>query len=189
MAAPLRAPVSRGLAGALVVAVLALVLEYARVLAGRVPGLELGSLLLGGLALCALAAGRRPADLGLGADRLPGRLLGGLALTVVLLLPAAVRWGGGPQLGLPLAFAAVAVSVGEEVAFRGVLFSALESWAGPGAAVVGSTLVWTAAHAVSHPPQFLPAVAAAGLLLGLWRWACRDLVGPIVAHVLADLAL
>jgi hypothetical protein len=42
---------------------------------------------------------------------------------------------------------------------------------------------------LSHPAEFLPAVAAAGLLLGLWRWACRDLVGPIVAHVLADVAL
>ena len=50
------------------------------------------------------------------------------------------------------------------------------------------------------PP--LPAVAAipgharwqallrqAGLLLGTWRWACRDLVGPILGHVIADLAL
>jgi hypothetical protein len=27
------------------------------------------------------------------------------------------------------------------------------------------------------------------LLLALWRWACRDLVGPIIGHVIADLAL
>jgi membrane protease YdiL (CAAX protease family) len=55
--------------------------------------------------------------------------------------------------------------------------------------VLGSTLVWTAAHALSHPPEFLPAVAAAGLLFGIWRWACRDLVGPIVGHGIADLTL
>src|SRR5205823_9971769 len=146
-------------------------------------------LVIGGLALCGLAIGWRPRDLGLGTTRLTGRLLGGLALAVVLLLPAAVRWGGGPALGLPLAAAAIAVSVGEEVAFRGALFAALESAGGPVLAVVGSTLVWTLAHVISHPPEFLPAVAAAGLLLGLWRWACRDLVGPIVAHVLADVAL
>ena len=172
-----------------VLAVLALGIEYGRVLVGRTPGLEVPALLVGGLALCGLAAGLRPRDLGLGTTRMTGRLLGGLALAVVLLLPAAVRWGGGPMLGVSLAVAAMTVSVGEEVAFRGALFAALESAGGPVPAVLGSTLVWTLAHALSHPPEFLPAVAAAGLLLGLWRWACRDLVAPIVAHVLADVAL
>jgi membrane protease YdiL (CAAX protease family) len=170
-------------------ALLALGIEYARVLAGRIPDLEVPSLVIGGLALCGLAVGWRPRDLGLGTSRMAGRLLGGLALAVVLLLPAAVRWGGGPVLGPSLALAAVAVSVGEEVAFRGALFAALEAAGGPAWAVLGSTAVWTLAHAISHPPEFLPAVAAAGLLLALWRWACRDLVGPIVAHVLADVAL
>jgi len=56
-------------------------------------------------------------------------------------------------------------------------------------AVIGSTLVWTLAHALSHPLPFLGAVAAAGLLLSLWRWAAKDLVGPIIGHVIADLAL
>lgn len=168
---------------------LALGIEYARVLAGGVPGLEAMALLGGGLALCLLAIGRTPTELGLGRDRLPGRLLGGLALAVVLLLPAAVRWEGGPLLPPALAAAAVAVAVGEEIAFRGALFAALEEVGGPVLAVLGSTAVWTAAHALAHPPAFLPAVAAAGLLLGLWRWACRDLVGPLVGHVLADLAL
>ena len=111
------------------------------------------------------------------------------ALAGVLLLPAAVRWGGGPVLSPELGLAAVAVSVGEEVAFRGAVFAALEQAGGPVLAVLGSTAAWTAAHALSHPPAFLPAVAAAGLLLGAWRWAVRDLVGPIVGHVLADLAL
>jgi len=26
-------------------------------------------------------------------------------------------------------------------------------------------------------------------LLALWRWACKDLVGPIIGHVIADIAL
>jgi hypothetical protein len=30
---------------------------------------------------------------------------------------------------------------------------------------------------------------AAGIVLGIWRWALRDLLGPIVGHVLTDLAL
>jgi membrane protease YdiL (CAAX protease family) len=168
---------------------LAVGLEYARVLAGRAPGMATASLVAGGLALCVLAIGRSPAELGLGWDRLPARLVGGVALGAVLLLPALVRWGGGPHLPLDLAAAAVAVSVGEEVAFRGALYSALDAAAGPPLAVVGSTAVWTAAHALSHPPAFLIAVAAAGLLLGTWRWACRDLVGPMLGHVIADLTL
>jgi membrane protease YdiL (CAAX protease family) len=164
-------------------------MEYGRVLSGRLPGLATASLLAGGLALCLLAAGCKPAELGLGRDRLGFRLLGGVAIGTVLLLPALVRWGGGPVLPPGLAVAAVAVSVGEEVAFRGALFAALEEVGGPVLAVLGSTAAWTAAHALSHPLSFLPAVAAAGLLLGTWRWACRDLVGPILGHVIADLAL
>jgi membrane protease YdiL (CAAX protease family) len=170
-------------------AVLALAVEYGRVLAGRLPGLAGVSLLAGGLALCLLAAGRRPSELGLGRDRLPARVLGGAVLGAVLLLPALVRWGGGPLLPADLAVAAVAVSVGEEVAFRGALFTSLEEAGGPLLALLGSTGVWTAAHVLSHPPAFLPAVAAAGLLLGCWRWACRDLVGPVLGHVIADLTL
>lgn len=170
-------------------AALALGIESGRTLASHVPGFETASLLAGGLALCLLALGRHPAELGLGRDRLAARIIGGLALTAVLLLPAAVRWGGGPLLPPGLVVAAVAVSIGEEVAFRGVLFAALEEAGGPTLAVLGSTMCWTAAHVLAHPPAFLPAVAAAGLLLGLWRWACRDLVAPVVGHVLADLAL
>src|SRR5439155_1714709 len=56
-------------------------------------------------------------------------------------------------------------------------------------AAPGSTLLWTVARALSPPPEFLGAVAAAGLLLAVWRWACKDLVAPIVGHVVADLAL
>lgn len=170
-------------------AALALGIDYGRVLVGRFPALAVASLVGGGIALCLLAAGRHPADLGLGRDRLAARLLGGLVLGGVLLLPTLVRWGGGPLLPPELAVAAVAVSVGEEVAFRGALFAALEECGGPVLALLGSTAVWTAAHVLSHPLAFLPAVAAAGLLLGTWRWACRDLVGPILGHVIADLAL
>ena len=85
--------------------------------------------------------------------------------------------------------AAVAVSIGEEIAFRGALFAALEDLGGAPLAVIGTTLAWTAAHALSHPAEFLPAVAAAGLLLAIWRMTFRDLVAPIVAHTIADLAL
>lgn len=172
-----------GLAG------LILGLEWARVLALRTPGQQVLTLLIGGVALLLIGVGRSPADLGLGRTRLAERLVGGLALAGVLLLPAAVRWGGGPPLGPALGVAAVAVSIGQEVAYRGALFLALREAAGPAVAIVGTTLLWTLAHALSHPPEFLPAVALAGLLLAAWRWAVNDLVGPIIGHVLADVAL
>jgi membrane protease YdiL (CAAX protease family) len=164
--------------------------EWVRVLVTRAGADPAIALVVGGAALMLLAAGSPLSELGLGFSRLPLRLLGGLALAVVLLLPAAVRWSDAPSMLTPLlAVAAVAVSIGEEIAFRGVLYRALEETAGPAAAVAGSALAFTAAHVLSHPAAFLPAVAAAGLLLGLWRWACKDLVAPITAHVLADLTL
>src|SRR5213078_442614 len=139
---------------------LVLVLEWSRALVAMQPGLTVGALILGGVALAAVAAGWPAERLGLGTSRFGIRLLGGLALGAVLLLPAAVRAGAAPLLPAGLAVAAVAVSIGEELAFRGALYAALED-----------------------------AVAAAGLLLALWRWACKDLVAPILGHVIADLAL
>jgi membrane protease YdiL (CAAX protease family) len=166
-----------------------LAVEWARALFDQVPAWTLPALLLGGGALAIAAAGWSPDRLGLGTSRFWLRILGGLALAAVLLLPGAARSGAAPLLPAGLAAAAIAVSIGEELAFRGALYAALEDLGGPPLAVLGSTLLWTLAHALSHPPAFLGAVAAAGLLLALWRWARRDLVAPIVAHVLADLAL
>jgi membrane protease YdiL (CAAX protease family) len=174
---------------AAVLACYVLLAEWTRVLAGSVPHAALASLVLGGGALALAALGWPASRLGLGTSRFALRLLGGLALGAVLLLPTAVRAAGAPVLPADLAFAAVAVSIGEELAFRGALYAALEDLGGAPLAVIGSASLWTAAHVLSHPPQFLAAVAAAGLLLGLWRWACKDLVGPIIGHVIADLAL
>jgi membrane protease YdiL (CAAX protease family) len=166
-----------------------LLVEWTRALVTSAPFAAAPALVLGGLALAAAALGWPAMRLGLGTSRLPLRLIGGCALGVVLLLPTAMRAGAAPILPAGLAFAAVAVSVGEELAFRGALYAALEDLGGAPLAVLGPTVLWTLAHALSHPPAFLWAVAAAGLLLALWRWACKDLVGPIVAHVIADLAL
>lgn len=166
-----------------------LAVEWTRALAVGRPLAVAPALVLGGVALGVAAIGWPLSSLGLGTSRLALRVLGGLALGAVLLLPAAVRASAAPVLPAGLALAAVAISIGEEVAFRGALYAALERLGGAPVAIIGSTAVWTAAHAFSHPPEFLGAVAAAGLLLALWRWACRDLVGPIIAHVIADLML
>jgi membrane protease YdiL (CAAX protease family) len=170
------------------VAALVVSIEWVRALAERATG-PTPTIALGGLALCLCAAGWRPQALGLSRRNLGLKLLGGLAIAAVLLLPAAVRWQGAPLLPAPLAISAIAISIGEEVAFRGALFAALEAAWGPLAAVLGSALAFAAGHLLSHPPLFLLAVLGAGLVLGAWRWAARDLVGPIVGHAIADLAL
>jgi membrane protease YdiL (CAAX protease family) len=172
-----------------VIGVYILLIESARALISPAPYAAIPALVLGGLALIALARGWAPERLGLGTSHIGLRVLGGCALGAVLLLPAAARSGAVPMLPAALAWAAVIVSIGQEIAFRGVLYAALEEAGGAPIAIIGSTLAWTAAHALSHPPQFLAVVAAAGLLLALWRWACRDLVAPIIGHVVADLAL
>lgn len=166
-----------------------LLVEWSRALIQNRPYMAIPALVLGGAALAIVVVGW-PADrLGLGTSRLGLRIVGGMALGIVLLLPAAVRSSAVPILPAGLAVAAIAVSIGEELAFRGALYAALDELGGAPIAIAGSTVVWTAAHALSHPPAFLWAVAAAGLLLALWRWACRDLVAPIIGHVIADLAL
>ena len=170
-------------------AALVLLLEWSRAIVAQQPHLAAIALIAGGAALAAVAFAFPAARLGLGTSRLGLRVLGGVALGAVLLLPAAVRPGAVPLIPVGLAAAAVVVSIGEELAFRGALYAALEDVGGAPLAIVGSTLLWTLAHVLSHPPAFLGAVAAAGLLLGLWRWACKDLIGPIVGHVIADLAL
>jgi membrane protease YdiL (CAAX protease family) len=172
-----------------VIASYILMVEWARTLIGTAPYAAVPALLLGGVALALAAAGWPAPRLGLGTSRIGLRILGGLALAVVLLLPAAARASAVPILPTTLTLAAVVVSIGEELAFRGALYAALDELGGAPLAIIGSTAAWTAAHALSHPPAFLFAVAAAGLLFALWRWACRDLVAPMIAHVIADLAL
>ena len=163
------------------VAVYVLAVEWTRALLAQNSRFVVAALLLGGAALALAALGWPAERLGLGTSR--------FALRGVLLLPAGARGAAAPLLPAGLAAAAIAVSIGEELAFRGALYAALDELGGAPLAIGGSTLLWTLAHALSHPPEFLVAVAAAGLLLGLWRWACKDLVAPLIGHVIADLAL
>jgi membrane protease YdiL (CAAX protease family) len=178
---------SRPAIGAIAIAAYVLAVEWAR--SFQVRGDVGPALIIGGIALGVAAAGWPLSSLGLGRSRLGARIVGGFALAAVLLLPTAARASAAPVLPASLAAAAIAISIGEELAFRGALYAALEKLGGAPVAVIGSTAVWTVAHAFSHPPEFLGAVAGAGLLLALWRWACRDLVGPIIGHVIADLML
>jgi len=180
---------SRAAVRAVAIAAFVLLVEWTRALVSHAQNAALPALILGGAALSLAAVGWTPRQLGLGTSRLGLRILGGFALGAVLLLPAAVRASAAPTLPAGLAAAAIAISIGEELAFRGALYAALEELGSAPLAVLGSTFLWTLAHVLSHPPEFLGAVLAAGLLLGLWRWACEDLVAPIIGHVVADLAL
>jgi len=166
-----------------------LLVEWTRTLLAQNSRFTAAALLLGGAALGLAALGQPVERLGLGTTRFALRVIGGLALGAVLLLPAAARGGWAPLLPAGLAAAAIAVSIGEELAFRGAMYAALDELGGAPLAIGGTTVLWTLAHVLSHPPEFLGAVAAAGLLLALWRWACKDLVAPIIGHLIADLAL
>lgn len=165
-----------------------LTIEFARSILVREPYAAVPILILGGIVLAVTAMGFSRERLGLGGGRWPLRIVGGLALGAVLLMPAAVR-PGALLLPLSLAIPAIAISIGQEIAFRGALYAALDELGGAPVAILGSTFLWTLAHAFSHPPAFLGAVAAAGLMLALWRWAFKDLVAPVIGHVLADIAL
>ena len=160
-------PRGHALVRASALAALVLLLEWSRAILAQQPGLAVAALLAGGAGLAMVALAFPAARLGLGTSRLGLRLLGGVALGAVLLLPAAVRSSAVPLIPAGLAGAAVAVSIGEELAFRGALYAALEDAGGAPLAIVGSTLLWTLAHVLSHPPEFLGAVAAAGLFLAL----------------------
>lgn len=105
-------------ARAAAIGVLALGLEWARAMAARQPETALVCLVVGGVALGALGLGFAASQLGLSRSRLAFRLLGWLVLGALLLLPSAVRESPLPQIPAPFAVAAVAVSVGEEIAFR-----------------------------------------------------------------------
>ena len=183
-----------------------LLVEWTRVLLAQDSHFTVAALLLGGAALAVVALGWPANGLGLGKSHLALRVIGGTELPPVKESFAAFERGfrsvrkDGRVLS---AFVGnwVDVSTGKELALAqtrfsagvtsnlGALYAALDELGGAPVAVAGSTLIWTVAHALSHPPEFLGAVAAAGLLLALWRWACKDLVAPIVGHVVADLAL
>jgi membrane protease YdiL (CAAX protease family) len=173
----------------LAIGLFAVGIEWARVTAERQPSLTVPALAVGGLALVTVGLGVPSDDLGFGAGRLALRLAGGLMLGLLLVLPAIIRGQVPPLLPPAYSAAAIAVAVGEEIAFRGALYSALDSAFGPAAAIAGSSVAFVAAHVLSHPPAFLPVVATMAVLLAAWRWYFRDLLAPVVGHVLADALL
>ena len=78
------------------------------------------------------------------------------------------------------------VGVVEEVLFRGLVFRILESWRGPGLAIVGSSLGFALWH-IGWMGSLIIAPFLIGLVFGLVRWRAGGLVGLIFVHGLFDL--
>jgi uncharacterized protein len=82
------------------------------------------------------------------------------------------------------ALIALLAGVGEELLFRGVVQTKLGEWTSPAVGLVGASLLFGAAHALSKLYFFL--ATAIGLYLGWFAQHFGELVTPIVAHALYD---
>jgi membrane protease YdiL (CAAX protease family) len=77
-------------------------------------------------------------------------------------------------------------AVAEEAFFRRLVYGALLA-AGPGAAVVGSAVLFAAVHVTVYGAWVLPIDLAAGLLFGWQRHATGSWAAPAVTHAVANL--
>ena len=130
-----------------------------------------------------------PAAAGAGAA-IPARpVLPVLAVGIGALVVGRVLMAGAPP---PAAATALVVglntlaAVAEEAFFRRLVYGALLS-AGPGAAVVGSAVLFAAVHVTVYGVWVLPLDLAAGLLFGWQRQATGSWVVPAVTHAVANL--
>lgn len=90
----------------------------------------------------------------------------------------------GNDIWVTLAIVSLAAGVGEELLFRGALQSWIGGYTGTWLAVLISSLLFGAAHALSRTYFF--AATAIGLYLGWLTEHYDDLVAPIVAHAVYD---
>jgi membrane protease YdiL (CAAX protease family) len=142
--------------------------------------------------------------------------LAGVALWIALVLPFHDASAGEPfppgAFALRVIAATVLVPFIEELLFRGYVLGMVTQWqearrAGvadplsvaldersvreiePGAWAMGAVVVSSVAFAVGHSPAEYAAAFAYGLLMA-WLWIRRgDLVAPITAHAVTNLAL
>jgi membrane protease YdiL (CAAX protease family) len=134
-----------------------------------------------------VAAGWRPAP-----PRWRGALLG-VAGAAGLLAGPLLR--GGLQARAPWSLllwawvpVVVAVGVAEEVALRGVLYSAVREAGGDVAAIGVAALAFGLLHVPLYGWGALPLDLAVGVWLGVLRMVSGGVLAPATAHVLADLA-
>jgi len=97
-------------------------------------------------------------------------------------IEATIAWPSGM---LAVALVSVLVPAAEELFFRGFLFGALEDTGGKAVAVVGTTVLFAAAHLPQTHGAWgaVAAIAVTGLVLGALRAATGALLPCIVAHL------
>ena len=89
---------------------------------------------------------------------------------------------------LPWALVIVAVSAAEEGILRGVLFDRVRASGGLVLAIALTTVTFALIHVPLYGWHVVPLDVAVGLGLAGLRLATRTVVGPAVAHAVADLA-
>jgi membrane protease YdiL (CAAX protease family) len=160
---------------------------------GGAPSTSLGSAVLFGFVLSALAAA---AGWRLRRERhLPRTVVAGTAGGLVLLATwlssgAHLTLGAGDHLGPLLLWTPVVlvVAAAEEVLLRGALFAALLESGGATVALVLTAVVFALMHVPLYGWGALALDTAVGLFLGGLRLATGGATVPAIAHVVADLA-
>jgi membrane protease YdiL (CAAX protease family) len=169
-------------------AALALRLQISTV-AGVQPGLG-GVTFASALLLLAAAAGWRPGRL-----RPSAIGIGVVGAAVLIAFPLVLHASTStPRLEFPLAalpsWAAIItlVAVAEEVIFRGILFTTIETKWGTATAVALTALSFAFLHVPLYGWTALPLDLAVGVWLGGLRVITGGVTAPATAHVIADLA-
>jgi membrane protease YdiL (CAAX protease family) len=97
---------------------------------------------------------------------------------------------------LPLKWLAVVISAAsagicEETGFRGYMQRPIEKLHGAPAAILISSIFFTAVHLTKSWALLgiVPIIFGAGILLGLMAWSARSLVPSILGHILMDIGL
>lgn len=141
------------------------------------------------LLFVAATAGWRPGPL-----RIQPVVVGVIGAVVLVAAPLLLRGPLLPSNSLPPAdfvawgLAVSVVAAAEEILLRGVLFSLVESVAGPLAAVAVSSTAFALLHVPLYGWSALPLDLAVGLWLGGLRLVSGGVAAPATAHILADLA-
>jgi membrane protease YdiL (CAAX protease family) len=80
------------------------------------------------------------------------------------------------------------VGLGEELLFRGLIYQALDEWAGTRWAIWGSSLGFSLWHIFGQGPLVGAAMLFYGLMFALIRWRAGGILGLILVHGAIDLA-
>jgi membrane protease YdiL (CAAX protease family) len=91
----------------------------------------------------------------------------------------------GPDITLFFAVGGLIAPAAEEIVFRGLVYGYLRRW-GVAAGLVGTTLLFAAAHMASGIPL---TQIVGGLVFALAYEKEKNLMVPVVIHVLGNLAI